>query len=443
MEKIGTAVFVFMIAFLAFVGGAMAILTESFPYEFLNNAYRAGEALRVQQEIIDNPIRTNLYQPARTSARGVTVYDRERASPGYTLYTSGHDNTVRLIALDGRVVHEWTRPFSDVWNEQADVKEPQPDPLIFSERARLYPNGDILVVYISSADTPWGYGMAKLDRDSNVIWSYLAHVHHDMSITPDNRIITLTHEFQTVRPNGAEQLDQPYLEDFIVVLSPEGVELQKISLTQALLRSRYADLFRMLPYFALGDPLHTNTAEYIDAEEARNFPFAEEGDVLVSFRELSLIAVLSMQTGEINWAARGAWLQQHDPTIMANGDILLFDNFGAQRPGNSSRVLQVDPTTLNVKWSYAGTEERPFHSAIRSSAQRLRNGNTLITESDGGRMFEVTMSGDIVWEFINPARAGAGDRLIPVVNAGQRVRPEDLTPQFRKLIEQNQQALMH
>ena len=37
-----------------------------------------------------------------------------------------------------------------------------------------------------------------------------------------------------------------------------------------------------------------------------------------------------------------------------------------------------------------------------SSAERLPNGNTLITESDKGRAFEVTHAGEVVWEFWNP-----------------------------------------
>ena len=38
----------------------------------------------------------------------------------------------------------------------------------------------------------------------------------------------------------------------------------------------------------------------------------------------------------------------------------------------------------------------------RGAAQRLPNGNTLITESERGRVFEVTPQKEIVWEFWNP-----------------------------------------
>ena len=43
--------------------------------------------------------------------------------------------------------------------------------------------------------------------------------------------------------------------------------------------------------------------------------------------------------------------------------------------------------------------EKLFYSNLMSGAQRLPNGNTLITEADVGRVFEITASGEVVWEY--------------------------------------------
>jgi hypothetical protein len=43
-----------------------------------------------------------------------------------------------------------------------------------------------------------------------------------------------------------------------------------------------------------------------------------------------------------------------------------------------------------------------FYSPFISSAQRLPNGNTLITEGSAGRIFEITSDHEIVWEYISP-----------------------------------------
>ncbi len=67
-------------------------------------------------------------------------------------------------------------------------------------------------------------------------------------------------------------------------------------------------------------------------------------------------------------------------------------------------MLEINPVTLALVWSYTNAR---FFSTNISSAQRLPNGNTLITAGAGGRMFEVTPKGEIVWEYLFPIFAGA------------------------------------
>ena len=38
----------------------------------------------------------------------------------------------------------------------------------------------------------------------------------------------------------------------------------------------------------------------------------------------------------------------------------------------------------------------------KGSNQRLPNGNTVVTESEKGRIVEVTREGRVVWEYVNP-----------------------------------------
>ena len=170
-------------------------------------------------------------------------------------------------------------------------------------------------------------------------------------------------------------------------------------------------------------------------------PIVEPGQVLLSFREIDTIAILDLDEEQIVWALRGPWLAQHDPDILANGDILLFDNLGnflddegddAQDGVGRSRILQLDPETLEVTWEYEGTDFAPFESDVRASQQRLTNGNTLITEETGGRLLEVTPGGEIVWEYYNPVRAEGrgedGGDLIPIVSWAERVDPSTIDP---------------
>ena len=110
---------------------------------------------------------------------------------------------------------------------------------------------------------------------------------------------------------------------------------------------------------------------------------------------------------------------QHHPHIIPKGlpgagNLMVFDNGGSsgygvptavspdggaiyQRAG--SRVLELNPVTLQLVWSYTGPR---FFSTNISGAQRLPNGNTLICEGSFGRLFEVTSGGEVVWEYVNP-----------------------------------------
>jgi hypothetical protein len=441
IDRLGSILFVAAIAFLAFVGGAMAVLGEAFPHQYLRDAYLAGEALVAQRQETADPYVTDQWRRARNGEKGVTIHDPTRAREGYTLYTSAGDAAAHLIDMNGRVIHEWRRPYSEIWNERSEVKKPQPDTLILMDKARLLPSGDLLAIYAAAGDTPWGYGMVKMDRDSNVLWSYLAHTHHDFDVGPDGRILVLTNAFSTDKPEGMGKLDEPYLEDFVVVLSPEGEVLEKISLTRAMARSRYRLLHLAIPSYALGDPLHANSVQYVTAEQAKSFPFAKEGDALVSFRDMSAIAVVSLETGAITWAMRGPWLWQHDASLLSNGHITLFDNLGGFQDDNAARVLEIDPKSGAVLWSYQGDGSHPFHSPLRSSVETLSNGNMLITESDGGRIFEVTREGEIVWNFVNPTRGGATGEMIAIATWGQRIDPASLDPDVRALFETRKEAL--
>ncbi|MGF1609946.1 MAG: arylsulfotransferase family protein [Kiloniellales bacterium] len=434
IDRLAASFFLLAVTMLAFIGGAYVILDQTFPHHFLRTAYSAGNAWIAKKTQYIDLYATDLWRDARREDRGVTIHDPTRTFTGYTLYTSGDGPTARLVAMDGTVVHEWHRPFSTVWTKEAAVKDPQPDERTYFRKAGLLPNGDLLAIYVAVGDTPWGYGMVKLNAQGEAIWSYLQHTHHDFDIAADGRIYLLTHEVTNEKIKHFGDLERPRLDDFVVILSPDGQELKKVSLTHALIGSRFKQLLYSIPYFARKDPLHTNAVELIDEAKAARFPFAKPGHVLLSFREPGLVAVLDVESETIVWATRGPWLGQHDPTLLPNGNILLFDNLGGQEEDNSSQIIEFNPESMEIVWRYRGNPDHPFESGLRSAVEPLPNGNVLITESDGGRLFEVTRDGEIAWEYINPLRGGKNDEYIPVVSWGQRIAADQLEPGFRNTL---------
>jgi len=430
--------FVLGIAVLSFVAGCFVMNRGYFPADLMRRAFQSGAALYDRSVNYRDPVQTDFWQEARTGARGVVVYDPERARNGLTLYSSAHDQSVFLIDMGGRVLHRWRLPYSQVWDDSAAVKRPQPDGLVWIEKAHVFPNGDLLALYAANGDTPWGYGLVKMDRNSHVIWRYLENAHHDFDIDADGNIYVLTQKISEDDLPGYEALNKPRIDDFVVKLSPDGRELATLWLTGAFAGSPYGRRLHFVPWEvhqSRGDYLHTNSIDFIE-DAVPGVANSRKGQILVSLREVSTVALADLDRQSIVWATSGSWVRQHDAQFLPNGRLLLFDNEGAVNGYGNSRVLEIDPATSGTDWSYGDRPDQPLDSNARSSETRLDNGNTLIVESMAGRVLEVTPEGRVVWDFVNPVRGGKRNDRVPIIFWVERLDAErDFTPQFRKLIE--------
>jgi hypothetical protein len=410
---------------LAFIAGAAIMHFGVFPKDPLRRAFAGGAALYEGMTGYEDRYMTDFWADARTDQRGVTRYDPALAQNGLTLYSSTHEQAAYLMDMEGRVVHRWRMNFSDLWDESAAVKHPRPDPFVYIEKAQVLPNGDLIALYTAIGDTPWGYGIAKLSASSEVIWKYLGHAHHDFEIDEAGNIHVLTQQVTESELEGFAHLPKPRIDDYIVTLSPDGREISSTPLMEIFAKSPYGRrlYFASQESFNNGDYLHANSVDVL-TRPAPGIPGSRAGQVLISFREVSTVALVDKQSQQIVWAQTGPWVRQHDAQLLPSGNMLLFDNEGDYSGHGISRVIEFEPATASIVWSYAGSAEAPLESAARSSQRRLANGNTLIVESMAGRVIEVAPDGDIVWEFINPVRGGDGDRRIPIIFWVQRLDPD-------------------
>ncbi len=340
----------------------------------------------------------------------VVTHDRNRAWQGLNFYTSGHAPEALLMDMDGKVLHRWQCTFKQSFpnypqgNNVADMQ--------FWRRALLLPDGSILAIHE-------GLGLVKLDKDSNILWAWDSGAHHDLFLGPEGRIYVLT---RSAHLSPLLNSETPILEDYISILSPEGVEQERISLLECFQRASDDYSWRQLSksfwkrqeQLKLANPesdiFHTNSIELLDGQIADREPAFARGNILTAFRHLDTIAVIDPKARKVVWALSNKLSLQHDPTITPDGGLLVFDNHWS--PGHSSRVVVFDAANRTEEWAYTGSSSHPFYSPTCGTAQALSNGNILITESDNGRAFEVTPEKQIVWEFFNPHRAGKNDELI-------------------------------
>jgi hypothetical protein len=339
------------------------------------------------------------------------------------------------------VVHRWALPFSQALPRPRRDQPPFRDDKVHWFRAYLYGNGDLLAVYHADGDTPYGYGLAKLDKDSNLLWAYDGYAHHDVDVGDDGRVYTLTQRLVSRPPDGLDFLPEQYIADDLVVLSPEGRELDRVPLLEAFRDSPHALTLELLrrpnqdaPPPGLpappggtdkGDVLHANSVKVLPRSLAAKFPLFKPGQVLISLRTLDVLAVLDVPSRAVVWAAHGVWRHQHDADFLDNGRLLLFDNLGSPA---GSRVLEYDPIRQAVPWSYAPGETTAFTANFRGASQRLGNGNTLIVDPDQCRILEVTRDKERVWQYVVPLSGKGRDAgLAAAVTGARRYAPDELT----------------
>ena len=325
-------------------------------------------------------------------ATGVLVHERGDVAPGLNFYSTLGRGDAFLVDNDGKLRWRWSL---EKYFSNGELK-----PGVDFGYTHLFPNGDVLA-YVGER------AVVKLDKDGHLLWKHAALAHHDAFVAYDGSIYALVHE---TRPIPAISDRYPALLDVVEVLSPAGERRRIIPVLDVLQNSPYAFLLPRVAGLTLEantdavDVLHTNHVEVYDGSLEKLSPLYRRGNLLLSMKNLNAIAIVDGVTSKVLWVWGPTNLSlQHHPTILDNGDVLLFDN-----GTDLSQIVEVNPRTNAVTWRYAPPKD--FYSEIRGACQRLSNGNTLVTLSQRGHALEVTPAGRTVWDFANPSVGAGGFR---------------------------------
>lgn len=330
----------------------------------------------------------------KSHLKGVIV-NQSNAFRGLNLYNSRNQAMAQLTDMDGNLLHYWKKNiyYKDSWHHIEPTAQ-----------------GDLLAIVKDKY-------LVKIDFNSNLIWKVDGRFHHDLDIDSDGSIVSIIRKSEW---KDVQNQKYPILNDYLIFLDSNGKFQWEVSvfdlvkdyiptgrLQASLQWYERKKKLQKVPKNKEGsikfrpnsapDIFHTNSVEWIQQDIDS---LCQKHDLLISIRELDLIAIIRIANNDPqlmwNWGP-GIISRQHHPSLLENGQILLFDN---GRVHEFSRIVKMNPLTQTIDWMYQNPSE--FYSPTRGGVQNLPNGNLLITESNKGHVFEVTPNREIVWEFYNP-----------------------------------------
>jgi len=338
-----------------------------------------------------------------TQQFGLTHHRPQLSYKGYTLVVPLSGDSVFLVDLDGRFVHRW--------NFEGFVPG----------KSELLENGNLLVMGVDRALRPAGpppeigepaepfetrvrrlganaSKLLEVTWDGEPVWEYdNIAIHHDWKRLPNGNTVfpewvempeDLSKQVKGGTRLPKEKLPANLLGDDLVEIDPDGKEVRRVE-TWKLFDPKKDPI---CPLEGRIEWTHVNSVD-VNAE----------GEILFSCRNNSRVAIISPD-GEMTWKYGAPDTgHQHHATFLDNGNVQIFDNgMHRVRAMSTSKVIEVDRSSNEVVWSYQGDPAAQFFSGHISGATRLPNQNTLVCEGTSGRLFEVTRSGEVVWEWWNP-----------------------------------------
>ncbi len=373
------------------------------------------------------------------------------AYDGYTLFNPNGAKKTYLVDMDGETVHTWDNSESGGYSvyllENGNILRPAKDDdaqlnggasagllqeidwdgnvvweyeyssstYLTHHDIELLPNGNILLIAweVKSASEATAAGRSKDEEiwpdhiievkpegsdDGEIVWEWHAwdHLIQDHDDTKDNYGVVSDHpELLDVNLDGKSSRAPPggggndWLHINGISYNPER--------DQIVISSHFMNEFYVID--------HSTTTE--EAAGHTGGDSGKGGDILYRWGDPENYGAGDSGDQEFDVIHCSVWIPEGYPGA---GNILVFDNGEADK---ESRIAEITPPMDgdgnyvlspgeaygpdSLSWSYSdGTD---FYSNHLGSNQRLPNGNTLISESTSGYLFEVDSDGNNVWDF--------------------------------------------
>ncbi|MBR9652742.1 arylsulfotransferase family protein [Thalassovita aquimarina] len=359
---------------------------------------------------------------------GLVTHDPDAAQPGYTLIQGVLPGgpQIRMLDMSGREVHRWDVDFFAAWDDPQHLDAVPISDLWYNTQGFLPLSDGSVLVNISEK------GSVMLDRCSRPLWTVDRMMHHSVTDAGDGKywIPSLIPLDETPDDYFAQHFPRDLIAENMepgtmsynnsIALVGDGGAIEKeFSVLQAIVDAKLEHVMTTALFAYPSDPVHLNDIEVVTTELANKIPGVEQGDLLFSARNINMLGILDQSDGHLKWHHEGPWTWQHDPDIMPDGTIEVFNNRNKLTSNfvDSSQILSFDPATGETRVLYPLAEGDAFFTWIEGAHQRQPNGNILISETYAGRIFEVTPDGKIAWDY----RLPYDDEAASMFEVGMRV----------------------
>ena len=381
---------------------------------------------------------------------GLIQHNPGTLDDGFVLFAPTRSNTTYLIDRCGKEVKSWTSTYN-----------PGLSCYLLSDGTLLRTG-----VVQSQSFNAGGHGgvIEKIDWNGNVIWTYFISdatnwQHHDVKALPNGNILVIAWESKTntqAIAKGRNPLLVPTTlwSEQILEIQPTGATGGNIVWEWHLWDHLIQDFDNTKPDFGVvntnpqllninynataGNPdwIHLNSIDYNVALD----------QILVSSRVLNEIWVIDHSTSSAEAASHSGgnsgnggdflfrwgnplayntgtstqFFGQHNAQWIQTGlpyenQIMVFNNGNGRTGGNYSTIEIINPPVdgfnytsslpylpASTSWIYNDGNPNNFYAQLTSGCQQLSNGNVLFCNGPKGTFKEISESGTILWEYINP-----------------------------------------
>ena len=387
-------------AFLVFLGGVAVGRFRVFPYPILELAAKGFCQVRALWGTEPPWYFKRVEAPHQAAVR-----NSGQAYEGLNLVTcvaTGRVLMATIMDMDGRSLHEWTIDWFKIWHDAEHVPKrqaPRSRPGTHVHGAVVMDNGDLVFNFEA-------LGLVRLGLKGKIVWRLPYQTHHSIHRHDDGNLWVCGQKEHTKPSRRFPNRKPPFEEHTLLEVTPDGRIVEEWSVPELLRTNGRSGLLYLGSLMnkstrVSGDVLHLNDVEPFPATLEAGF--FQQGDILVSVRNINTVFVFNRQSRKIKFICAGWFVRQHDPDFIDGSSFSVFDNnnIAPEWHGQQSRIVIVSATDRTSRVFFEGCPETPFYTDILGKHQWLPNGNLLITESRQGRAFEVDQQGEIVWEYVN------------------------------------------